>query len=430
MTTRKLQGPLGGDYQTDGNGNAVLLNTYPLTEEDDVPLRLADHEARVTAAEGVLAARTYDPVAASVLVSATTIQYIGWRALAIDPNYPTRLWGGTGNGFSYRSLTGGYLSAGVKDSPATGSDYLARLLFSASHMFAVVTRNASRVGAIWRSPLPNEAADNIAWEKLFDLNGGILISGTPTSGGENAYFREGSVVLDAADNLYAIEYGSAVTGGPSLYKGANASTAEAATFAWTKLKTWSNAKHGHALLIDATTSTIWATLGDSGFDEIGLWRATLAAPGTWSRMSAPASYAGGGNDLYGINMRIFERDGVRMMLMEDDSRLPYGLLLHQSINAQQSPDISVAPLPAPYFGTARGLHICDNGHIYFVTTGENGIQGQYDCYWVWRFGDPSPIRLQTVATPSAGTVLTTVETADHVFFGTNRLTKAQFRDEQ
>ena len=52
MTTRKLQGPLGGDYQTDGVGNAVLLNSYPLTADDDVPTRLADHEARVTAAEG------------------------------------------------------------------------------------------------------------------------------------------------------------------------------------------------------------------------------------------------------------------------------------------------------------------------------------------------------------------------------------------
>lgn len=57
MTTRKLQGPLGGDYQTDGEGNAVLLNTYPLTGEDDIPTRLADHEARVTAAEGVQTSR-------------------------------------------------------------------------------------------------------------------------------------------------------------------------------------------------------------------------------------------------------------------------------------------------------------------------------------------------------------------------------------
>lgn len=42
MTIRKLNGPLGGDYQTDGAGNAVLLNSYPLTADDDVPTRLAD----------------------------------------------------------------------------------------------------------------------------------------------------------------------------------------------------------------------------------------------------------------------------------------------------------------------------------------------------------------------------------------------------
>ena len=65
MTTRKLQGPLGGDYQTDGAGNAVLLNAYPLTQEDDVPLRLADHEARVTAAEAGITTQIYPTFAPS-----------------------------------------------------------------------------------------------------------------------------------------------------------------------------------------------------------------------------------------------------------------------------------------------------------------------------------------------------------------------------
>lgn len=64
MTVMKLNGPLGGDYQTDGVGNAVLLNSYPLTEDDDVPARLADHEGRVTAAENnVSELRAHNPEA-------------------------------------------------------------------------------------------------------------------------------------------------------------------------------------------------------------------------------------------------------------------------------------------------------------------------------------------------------------------------------
>lgn len=74
MTTRKLQGPLGGDYQTDGKGNAVLLNTYPLAQEDNVPLRLADHEARVTAAEGEIAAfPTFGDVTAALTSAVSAV---------------------------------------------------------------------------------------------------------------------------------------------------------------------------------------------------------------------------------------------------------------------------------------------------------------------------------------------------------------------
>ena len=39
MPTLKLNGPLGGDYQTDGAGNAVALNTYPQDEIAYAPTR-------------------------------------------------------------------------------------------------------------------------------------------------------------------------------------------------------------------------------------------------------------------------------------------------------------------------------------------------------------------------------------------------------
>lgn len=62
MPVRKLNGPLGGDYQTDGVGNAVPLNAYPLDEDDNVPARLADHEGRVTAAEAAIRQGTQRPL--------------------------------------------------------------------------------------------------------------------------------------------------------------------------------------------------------------------------------------------------------------------------------------------------------------------------------------------------------------------------------
>ena len=54
MSTRKLNGPLGGDYVTDGSGNAVPFTTYPIDADDELSKKLASCEARVTAAEVAL----------------------------------------------------------------------------------------------------------------------------------------------------------------------------------------------------------------------------------------------------------------------------------------------------------------------------------------------------------------------------------------
>ena len=386
--------------------------------------------ARVDAAEAGLAARTYDPSAASVLSTIPTVTDMSWRALAVDPNYPTRLWGNAGTTFSYRDLSGSAGSQVVCTTPLTGSYYIVSLIFTATKMFAVTTAVGTRMGQIWRSPLPDAGASNISWEKLFDLNGGILMNPGPAlgSGGDTSTLREGSVVIDASDKIYVLEYGGTITGGPSFYYANGASTTNAASFLWGKSKTWTNGKHGHALMIDATTSSIWATIGDAGFSDLGLWRAPLVDVAAWVKVSSPSTYPGG-NDFYGINMRKITRSGVDMILIESDLLIGHGLLLHQRTSNLAAPLIALAPLAAPYFGTVRGIHVRTNGHIYFLSTGEGGAVGQYDSFWVWRFGDPAPIRVYTVAaTPGTSTILNTVETSSHIFIGRYRLTKAVFRD--
>lgn len=46
MGTRKLQGPLGGEYLTDGSGNAILMADSPITDDNRLGARLTTAEGR------------------------------------------------------------------------------------------------------------------------------------------------------------------------------------------------------------------------------------------------------------------------------------------------------------------------------------------------------------------------------------------------
>ena len=83
----------------------------------------------------------------------------------------------------------------------------------------------------------------------------------------------------AASNL-TLEYSVApITGGTSIYRSGDSGAT------WTKVKTWANAKHGHA--VKAIGGVPWVMLGDypGGFTDIGLWSASDAAAGLWTRRS-------------------------------------------------------------------------------------------------------------------------------------------------
>ena len=56
MATRKLNGPLGGDYVTDGRGNAVLAFDDPITDDNRLGARLATAEGTLVTQGGRLAA--------------------------------------------------------------------------------------------------------------------------------------------------------------------------------------------------------------------------------------------------------------------------------------------------------------------------------------------------------------------------------------
>jgi parallel beta-helix repeat protein len=67
MPTRRLNGPRGGDYITDGSGNAVIWATDPVTNDNDLGGRLATAEATIASAQaGVVNVLDYATPAAAI----------------------------------------------------------------------------------------------------------------------------------------------------------------------------------------------------------------------------------------------------------------------------------------------------------------------------------------------------------------------------
>lgn len=66
MTMRKLNGPLGGDYVTDGRGNAVLAFDVPITDDNQLGARLT------TAGQDYLGSRIAQAIAAAMPILGST----------------------------------------------------------------------------------------------------------------------------------------------------------------------------------------------------------------------------------------------------------------------------------------------------------------------------------------------------------------------
>lgn len=294
----------------------------------------------------------------------------GFYALAMDPSVSGRVWG-NGLDFStfgyYEPATNTYVAKTLH--PGTGAMH--ELQFTTAHAWLLTGSNADRNGQLWRSPLPDASGNGLSWTKMFDLAAppGGLVAGV------NSFFRPQCIALlpnGGSWHVWLLEYGTTVTGGPSIYYSPDAGAT------WTKPKTWANAKHGHSVY--AINGGPVVMLGDAGFTDLGLWRATAAnGTGTWNRISKYGE-AAGGNTQYGIGAVAGTFNGNAVLFYEYDGDENFGPLVFPggASTAQIWSMRPTYPIPQRYFGTMRTLTQTPAGDLMWVQTTENGAFGTHD----------------------------------------------------
>jgi hypothetical protein len=230
--------------------------------------------------------------------------------------------------------------------------------------------------------------------------------------------------------VWLLEYGTTVTGGPSLYYSPDAGAT------WTKPKTWGSAgtgtaKHGHAVHAIGGLPVVMlgdaSTTGGPSWTDIGLHRcANAAGTGTWTQISIYGE-AKGGNTLYGINFQPITVDGKAMLAVEYDGALNLGPLLFpdSGATAQQWPLLRTFQLPAAYFGTMRCLTLTSEGNLMWVQTTENGAFGPSDTVWISAPPFTNAVLLDSFAS-STMFLGEPIEDGDYVWFGWYRCRKEKF----
>lgn len=338
------------------------------------------------------------------------------RPLAVDPNVSGRIWA-VGTQFAQIGWSDdhGETFTAETASPASG---IQQLLFGASYAWLLNATGSAGIGQLWRSPLPDSNGNGLSWTSVFDLDnppGGLTT-------GDNASLRNSCVAVSGA-NVYLLEYSTAtITGGPSLFyssdSGAN----------WSKPKTWTNGKHGHA--VQVIGGVPWVMIGDSTFTDLGLYNATTAAATTWNRRSLYGE-ANDGNTLYGINFHPMTVQGQSVIVSEYDGNHNGGPLVFctQSISKTKAL-LPTCTLPAAYAGTMRGLTETSEGNLMWVQTGENAAVGPLDSIWIARPPFTAPVLLESFTSANTlGTIGDPVEDGDYVWFGTYRCRKELFPDQ-
>jgi len=340
----------------------------------------------------------------------------GMYALAKDPSVSDRVWG-VGLDFGHLGFSNSAATAWTPkvDTTALGaSGAIHQLLFTGTHLWMVSGSNASQNGKVWRSPLPDASGNGLSFTLMFNL-------AAPPNGltsGVNSFFRPQCLAVSGA-NVYLLEYGTTVTGGPSIYYSADTG------MNWSKPKTWANAKHGHAVHVINGGAVVM--LGDSGSTDLGLWRATAVnGTGTWNRIGQYGE-AAGGNTLYGINFQAVTVSGKAMLAIEYDGALNLGPLLFPDTagNATIWPLLKTFDLPAAYYGTMRCLTVTSEGNLIWVQTAENGAFGPTDTVWISTAPFTTAVLLDSFTTSSMflGEPL---EDGDYVWFGYYRCHKEKF----
>lgn len=351
---------------------------------------------------------------------------ISWRALSTDPNVPGRVWGVNAGGIGYRDADGGGPLVTKDALPSTQSGV--QLVFATAQpfVFLVTSGNASRLGQVWRSPRPDANGDGLAWTKIFDLTGFTTSAAGGVDGGEGSYFREQSFALEPGGQVaYILEYGATVTGGPSIYQTANVF---ATSMLWSKRHTWANGKHGHG--ITRIGSTVFAMIGDAGFEDLGLWR-TGPAGTPWSRSSIYGEISGG-NSLYGVNIHPATVGGAPVILTDNDTKQHASILMFADQSTKSLPLLRYITAPIPYgLGTVRQVTVTSEGNVWWVQTGENGAVGPYDSIWMCRLDRPdAPVMLESRPSDNGfGTLGPPVESGDYIFIGSSRVRKEKFADQ-
>ena len=345
----------------------------------------------------------------------------GLHALKADPTVAGRIWC-QGLDFGNIGYTddGGATFVGKTAFPGTGGGQVWQIAFSDTYMWALCGANANRNGQLFRSPLPDASGNGIVWTKMFDLADppNDIANGTPIVTGDQSWFRPQCLFV-AQMHIYLLEYGGTITGGPSLYcSGSHGGS-------WTKAKTFTDAKHGHAIRFISDKPTVM--LGDGLFNGIGLYRSTtLEGTGPWARIS---QYGGAedGNTLYGINFFPITVAGKQMIVSEYDGALNYGPIFypHHGSDNQKWPLLPAFQLPPQYFGTMRSLTLTPDGNLMWVHTAENGLFGPNETVWISKPPFTAAVLLDSF--PSGTMFLgEPVIDGDHVWFGYYRCRAEKF----
>lgn len=347
-----------------------------------------------------------------------------FRGMAVDPGVSGRVWGVDGTDIVYRDSDGGGASVVAIARPSAQS--VIQIEFTGSFAFFLTTSSTDRSGQLWRSPLPAADGTGLSFDspngKLFDLTGLTTTVAGEVDGGVNSYFRNQCFTTDnGGQQGYICEYGTTVTGGPSIYYNANINVGNVSSVLWAKRQTFADAKHAHA--IKWINGRPWMTLGDAGFSDLGVWVGG-ANGASWVRRSLYGPDNGGTYD-YGINLFPITIESAPVIISEFDGYGPAGPLVHGSQTATVNrPTRRLCDLPIPYYGSMRALTITSEGNLMWLTTAENGALGDFDSIWIAKPPFGRPILLESFASANTlGTIYNATESGDFVFFGTSRCLK-------
>lgn len=333
----------------------------------------------------------------------------GLSFLAKDPNVNGRLWV---QGLSFGQI--GYTSDPAASwTPAhapLAAGNIHQMFFTTTHAWAVVGENSSKNGSVWRSPLPAIDGSGLNFVKKFDL---ATFSGT----GANSFFRPRCLAVNGV-NCYIVEYGTTVTGGPSVYYSND--TGEN----WAKVFTFANAKHAHAVRVYNGVPLVM--LGDGGFADAGLWRAPAAGATNFVRINQ-ADYSAGGNPYYGIDFMQAVVGTQTHIATESDNPHNFGPMWFPASgnDATIKPFLPSFRLSLEDYGTNRCLHFASDTNMYFINTGENSNLGFVDSLHVSQFPYNDSVRLHSW--PSVSTAYQdTIEVGDYLHMGPYRIRKVKF----